>query len=58
VEELFPATSDTTSASEPPLLDRLVVAMSTDLVDDYPASDPRWLQTIPGETFSDSEGRS
>ena len=54
IEELFPGDTDAfaTSASasfESPLLDRLVVAMSTDLIDDFPASDPRWLQTVPGE---------
>ena len=28
-------------------LDRLVISMSTDLIDDLPASDPRWLETLP-----------
>jgi hypothetical protein len=62
IEELFPSDSDvltsSTSASfESPLLDRLVVAMSTDLIDDFPVSDPRWLQTVPGKKTSFNQFR-
>ena len=47
VEELFPMSND--SPGEPDSsLDRLVVSMSADLIDDFPASDPRWLKTVPG----------
>ena len=46
MEEIFPP-----AGSEPDepdsSLDRLVVAMSADLIDDFPASDPRWLVTVP-----------
>ena len=29
-------------------LDRSVVALSQDLIDDFPASDPRWMESVPG----------
>ena len=53
VDHLFPKDEmdcgDKQSGSnEPdPSLDRLVISMSTDLIDDLPASDPRWLETLP-----------
>ena len=41
-------------------LDRLVISMSTDLIDDLPASDPRWLETLPASELAsgsqDSDG--
>ena len=37
VEELFPVTNETTSEPDASL-DRLVVSMSADLIDDFPAS--------------------
>ena len=46
VEEIFPANEADNEADSS--LDRLVVAMSADLIDDFPASDPRWLRTVPG----------
>lgn len=37
-------------------LDKLVTTMSCDLIDDFPASDPRWMQSVPeasvGSTMS------
>ncbi len=50
VEELFPP-SERAAAPASSLvdssLDRLVLAMSRDLVDDFPASDPRWMESVP-----------
>ena len=56
IEELFPP--------EPPIspsrqkvakvdntdsfLDKLILSMSQDLIDDFPASDPRWMESVPG----------
>ena len=48
---MFPASPDGISVvggDEPDAsMDRLVVAISTDLIDDLPSSDPRWLETLP-----------
>ncbi|ELW68081.1 Nuclear pore complex protein Nup133 [Tupaia chinensis] len=44
VDELFSSPSDTDSE-----LDRAVTQISLDLVDDYPASDPRWAESVPEE---------
>ncbi len=41
---MFPANE--TGAEADSALDRLVVSMSADLIDDFPASDPRWLKTV------------
>ncbi|XP_007936712.1 nuclear pore complex protein Nup133 [Orycteropus afer afer] len=46
VNELFPSHLDLDSDSE---LDRAVTQISVDLVDDYPASDPRWAESVPEE---------
>ncbi|KAM4828637.1 nuclear pore complex protein Nup133 [Thomomys bottae] len=46
VDELFSSRSDLDSDSE---LDRAVTQISVDLVDDYPASDPRWAESVPEE---------
>ena len=45
VEELFPA--DDTPEVLDSNLDRLVVGLSKDLIDDFPASDPRWVESLP-----------
>ena len=37
-------------------LDRTVVSMSLDLIDDFPASDPRWLKSVPGAESSSGIG--
>ena len=50
VEEIFPQKSEADEADSS--LDRLVVAMSADLIDDFPASNPRWLVTVPGAEAS------
>ncbi|XP_010145982.1 PREDICTED: nuclear pore complex protein Nup133-like, partial [Eurypyga helias] len=44
VVELFPSSADLNSDSE---LDRAVTQISVDLIDDYPASDPRWAESVP-----------
>ncbi|TFK08504.1 gamma-aminobutyric acid receptor subunit rho-3 [Platysternon megacephalum] len=46
VVELFPPNADLDSDTE---LDRAVIQISVDLVDDYPASDPRWAESVPEE---------
>ncbi|XP_013011927.1 nuclear pore complex protein Nup133 isoform X2 [Cavia porcellus] len=45
VDELF-SHSDLDSDAE---LDRAVTQISVDLIDDYPASDPRWAESVPEE---------
>jgi len=44
VVELFPSNADLDSDAE---LDRAVTQISVDLMDDYPASDPRWAESVP-----------
>lgn len=44
VIELFPSNTDLDSDVE---LDRAVTQISVDLMDDYPASDPRWAESVP-----------
>uniref|UniRef100_H2SG96 Nuclear pore complex protein Nup133 n=1 Tax=Takifugu rubripes TaxID=31033 RepID=H2SG96_TAKRU len=44
-DELFPA--DGEEGSE---LDSVVTQINLDLVDDYPASDPRWAESVPDES--------
>ncbi|XP_068403752.1 nuclear pore complex protein Nup133 isoform X2 [Eschrichtius robustus] len=46
VDELFSSHSDSDSDCE---LDRAVTQISVDLADDYPASDPRWAESVPEE---------
>ncbi|NXG42669.1 NU133 protein, partial [Psilopogon haemacephalus] len=46
VLELFQSNADLDSDGE---LDRAVTQISVDLVDDYPASDPRWAESVPEE---------
>ncbi|XP_006868653.1 PREDICTED: nuclear pore complex protein Nup133 [Chrysochloris asiatica] len=46
VDELFSACADLESDCE---LDRAVTQISVDLTDDYPASDPRWAESVPEE---------
>ena len=44
VDELFCSHADLDSDCE---LDRAVTQISVDLLDDYPASDPRWAESVP-----------
>ncbi|XP_068258268.1 nuclear pore complex protein Nup133 isoform X2 [Nyctibius grandis] len=44
VAELFPSNAGLDSDAE---LDRAVTRISVDLTDDYPASDPRWAESVP-----------
>jgi nuclear pore complex protein Nup133 len=44
---MFPLSNEMANETDS-ALDRLVVSMSADLIDDFPASDPRWLKTVPG----------
>ncbi|KAF7651514.1 hypothetical protein LDENG_00110160 [Lucifuga dentata] len=46
-DELFPAESDGEEGAE---LDTVVTRINLDLVDDYPASDPRWAESVPDES--------
>ena len=45
VEELFPV--EESAGVLDSTLDRLVVGLSRDLIDDFPASDPRWVESLP-----------
>ncbi|MBN3309249.1 NU133 protein, partial [Amia calva] len=47
VDELFPPESDPESDAE---LDQVVTQIDLDLINDYPASDPRWAESVPDET--------
>eukprot|EP00088_Acartia_fossae_P055214 TRINITY_DN640_c0_g1_i11.p1 TRINITY_DN640_c0_g1~~TRINITY_DN640_c0_g1_i11.p1 ORF type:complete len:1128 (-),score=241.91 TRINITY_DN640_c0_g1_i11:253-3636(-) len=44
-EELFPASLQPEPVDS--ALDRLVLSLSKDLIDDFPASDPRWMESLP-----------
>ncbi|NXX51785.1 NU133 protein, partial [Tricholaema leucomelas] len=46
VLELFQSNADLDSDGE---LDRAVTQISVELMDDYPASDPRWAESVPEE---------
>lgn len=51
-DKLFPA--DTEEAAE---LDAVVTQIDLDLIDDYPASDPRWAESVPdGEEGGGEDG--
>ena len=52
---MFPNSDDMPNQPDSSL-DRLVVSMSADLIDDFPASDPRWLKTVPGSEASGGVG--
>ncbi|XP_056228567.1 nuclear pore complex protein Nup133 [Seriola aureovittata] len=47
-DELFPADGDGEEGAE---LDSVVTQINLDLVDDYPASDPRWAESVPDESI-------
>uniref|UniRef100_A0A3Q1F5G2 Nuclear pore complex protein Nup133 n=1 Tax=Acanthochromis polyacanthus TaxID=80966 RepID=A0A3Q1F5G2_9TELE len=46
-DELFPTDDDGEEGAE---LDSMVTQINLDLVDDYPASDPRWAESVPDES--------
>ncbi|XP_073527636.1 nuclear pore complex protein Nup133 [Phyllobates terribilis] len=46
VDSLFSSQTDSEADNE---LDQAVTQISVDLVDDYPASDPRWAESVPDE---------
>ncbi|XP_008933949.1 PREDICTED: nuclear pore complex protein Nup133 [Merops nubicus] len=46
VVQLFASNADLDSDAE---LDRAVTQISVELIDDYPASDPRWAESVPEE---------
>ncbi|KAM6185565.1 nuclear pore complex protein Nup133 [Rhynchocyon petersi] len=46
IDDLFSSHPDLDSDPE---LDRAVIQISVDLMDDYPASDPRWAESVPEE---------
>lgn len=45
LEDLF--SSPTSKGQIDSLLDRMVVELSQKIIDDYPASDPRWTDSVP-----------
>jgi len=45
IEEIFPLEESGEAVDSS--LDRYVVALSKDLIDDFPASDPRWVESLP-----------
>ncbi|XP_077575978.1 nuclear pore complex protein Nup133 isoform X2 [Stigmatopora nigra] len=47
IDELFPASDDEAEGGE---LDAMVTQIDLDLLDDYPASDPRWAESVPDES--------
>ena len=60
VADLFPAsdTASTAANTVDSALDRLVANMSQDLIEDFPASDPRWMESAEGGSSSSSVGTS
>ncbi|XP_077426499.1 nuclear pore complex protein Nup133 isoform X2 [Vanacampus margaritifer] len=47
IDDLFPTGEDAVEGSE---LDAMVTQIDLDLLDDYPASDPRWAESVPDES--------
>lgn len=50
-DEFFSSHTDLNSDAE---LDKAVTQISMDLVDDYPASDPRWAESVPQGQLTDA----
>lgn len=46
MNELFPPDADPDAE-----LDKAVTQISVNLVDDYPSSDPRWAESVPGKNL-------
>ena len=53
-EEQFEAISEVEGASN---LDSAVVDVSREIIDDYPASDPRWAEAVPSGKLNMGGGR-
>ena len=51
VDELFPA-EGAGEGEEGAELDEVVTRIDLDLVDDYPASDPRWAESVPEGSYN------
>ncbi|XP_053405017.1 nuclear pore complex protein Nup133-like [Mercenaria mercenaria] len=51
VDELFPKDAVSTG-NQTTDIDRLVSGLSCDLIDDYPASDPRWAENVKSDSGS------
>ena len=49
--ELFPATSMDAEGDGIRELDRLVMELSSNLIDDYPTADPRWAESSRNGNF-------
>lgn len=49
IDSLFPTAVNFKTDKE---LDQAVAQISMDLVDDYPASDPRWAESVPDGKIS------
>ena len=47
VDELFPPEEEAGQGEEGTELDEVVTQIDLDLIDDYPASDPRWAESVP-----------
>lgn len=52
-DEIFPADGE-----EGAELDGVVTRIDLDLVDDYPASDPRWAESVPDGEEGEREGEN
>ncbi|XP_038072152.1 nuclear pore complex protein Nup133-like [Patiria miniata] len=51
VEELFPTSAPSPMETGSPM-DAAVAKLSQEVIDDFPASDPRWAESIPQDTAS------
>ena len=56
MEDLFPANTSANPQEMDSSLDKLVLAMSRDLIDDFPASDPRWMESLPSSEVNQLMG--
>jgi len=54
IEDLFPDQQSTEKVDS--ALDRLVLSLSKDLIDDFPASDPRWMESLPASQVAGTGG--
>ncbi|XP_059094944.1 nuclear pore complex protein Nup133-like [Tigriopus californicus] len=54
IESLFP--SDNMRSEIDSSVDKLVLSISKDLIDDFPASDPRWMESVPASEATLGQG--